>query len=155
VILVASSRPGSHREGRRRQARVADRGASAVELAILAPALLFATLLIVQFALWFDARHAALAAAQAGARVARAEAATSARWQADAQREATQYYDALGTKLLTGVQVPQPVRDQANNVYVTVTGRIAGILPWHMTIQQTAGGPVECFRPAGGGGACG
>src|SRR5229473_1457030 len=102
-----------------------DRGASAVELAII-------TAVLVGLA-----------------------AAISPRWQADAQREATQYYNALGTKLLTAVQVPPPVRDQANNVYVTVTGRLDGILPWHLTIQQTAGGPVECFRPAGGGGACG
>ena len=153
MILVVRSRPGRYQEGRR-QKWLADRGASAVELAILAPALLFATMLIVQFALWFDARHAALAAAQAGARVARAEAAANPRWGADAQQEATRYYDALGTKLLTGVHVPPPVRDGANRVYVTVTGQVAGILPWHMTIQQTAGGPVECFRAAGGGGAC-
>jgi Flp pilus assembly protein TadG len=141
--------------GRQRQFTAGDRGASAVELAILAPALLIATMLIIQFALWFDARNVALAAAQAGARVARAEAARNPGWQADAQQEATRYYNALGTKLLTGVQVPPPVRDQANNVYVTVTGQLDGILPWHMTIQRTAGGPVECFRPAGGGGACG
>jgi Flp pilus assembly protein TadG len=155
MTVAAGVRSRCRMRGRRKQPAAPDRGASAVELAILAPALLIATMLIIQFALWFEARHAALAAAQAGARVARAEAAISPRWQADAQREATQYYDALGTKLLTAVQVPPPVRDQANNVYVTVTGRLDGILPWHLTIQQTAGGPVECFRPAGGGGACG
>src|SRR5262245_59478535 len=49
-----------------------DRGASAVELAILAPGLIFISMLIVQFALWLDATHAALAAAQEGDRVARA-----------------------------------------------------------------------------------
>jgi Flp pilus assembly protein TadG len=146
-----------HAAGHTRHAhRARDAGASAVELAILAPALLFATMLIVQFALWFDARHAALAAAQAGARIAREEAAANPRWQVDAGREATTYYNALGTKLLTNVQVPPPARDQATNqVFVTVTGQLAGILPWHMTIRATVGGPVECFRPAGGGGSCG
>ena len=54
-----------------------DRGASAVELAILAPALIFASLLIVQFAIWFDARHAALAAAQQGDLVAREDASVN------------------------------------------------------------------------------
>jgi Flp pilus assembly protein TadG len=142
--------------GRRPGRRGRDRGSSAVELAILAPALLFATMLIVQFALWFNARHAALAAAQAGARIAREEAASNPRWQADARQEATAYYNALGTRLLTSVQVPPPTLDAATNqVFVTVSGQLAGIVPWHMTIQETVGGPVECFRPAGGGGACG
>jgi len=54
-----------------------ERGASAVELAILAPALIFASLLIVQFAIWFDARHAALAAAQQGDLVAREDASVN------------------------------------------------------------------------------
>lgn len=154
-------RPGARGRGARKPRgrgarRPRDAGASAVELAILAPALLFATMLIVQFALWFDARHAALAAAQAGARIAREQAAANPRWQADAIQEATMYYDALGTRLLTHVQVPPPALDRATNqVFVTVTGQLAGILPWHMTINATVGGPVECFRPAGGGGACG
>lgn len=126
-----------------------------MELAILAPALLVATMLIIQFALWFNARHAALAAAQAGARVARQEAASNPRWQADAAAEATSYYNALGTKLLTNVQVPAPSVDNVSHeVSVTVTGNLAGILPWHMTITQTVAGPVECFHPAGAGGGC-
>ena len=71
-------------------ARGNDRGASAVELAILAPALIFVSLLIVQFAIWFDARHAALAAAQQGDLVARENAATNpGGWQPLAQNAAT------------------------------------------------------------------
>ena len=54
-----------------------DRGASAVELAILAPTLIIVSLLIVQFAIWFDAQHAALAAAQQGDLVAREDAAVN------------------------------------------------------------------------------
>ena len=98
MTVAAGVRSRCRMRGRRKQPAAPDRGASAVELAILAPALLIATMLIIQFALWFEARHAALAAAQAGARVARAEAAISPRWQADAQREATQYYDAQLTR---------------------------------------------------------
>lgn len=130
-------------------------GASAVELAVLAPAMLFATMLIIQFALWFNARHAALAAAQAGARIAREEAASKPQWRADARQEAISYYDALGTRLLASVSV-QPSGDAASGrVLVTVSGQLDGILPFHMTITEMAGGPVECFRPAGQGGACG
>jgi Flp pilus assembly protein TadG len=152
-------RGGVHRGAARRWAArhgLGERGASAVELAVLAPAMLFATMLIIQFALWFNARHAALAAAQAGARIAREEAAVPNRqWQADARQEAISYYDALGTRLLTGVTV-QPSGDMAaGRVFVTVSGQLDGILPFHMTITQMAGGPVECFRPAGRGGACG
>ena len=70
-----------------------DRGASAVELAILAPALIFASLLIVQFAIWFDARHAALAAAQQGDLVAREDASVNpGGWQGLAENAATSYY---------------------------------------------------------------
>ncbi|MDR0342826.1 MAG: pilus assembly protein [Nocardiopsaceae bacterium] len=151
-----TGRPGPHPQRRAGWRRSGDRGSSAVELAVLAPVMLFATMLIVQFALWFDARHAALAAAQAGDRIARQEAASNPAWQSDARTQATSYYNALGTRLLTSVQVPPPALDRAaNQVSVTVTGRLAGVLPWHMTIAATAGGPVECFRPANGGGACG
>lgn len=154
------TRRGAVRRGAVRQwaARhgLGERGASAVELAVLAPAMLFATMLIIQFALWFNARHAALAAAQAGARIAREEAAVPNRqWQVDARQEAISYYNALGTRLLTSVTV-EPSGDVATGrVFVTVSGQLDGILPFHMTITQVAGGPVECFRPAGRGGACG
>jgi Flp pilus assembly protein TadG len=151
-----SGLPGPHPRLGLGLRRLGDSGTSAVELAVLAPLLLFATLLIVQFALWFDARHAALAAAQAGDRIARQEAASNPAWQSDAMTQATSYYNALGTRLLTSVQVPPPALDRAaNQVTVTVRGKLAGVLPWHMTIAATAGGPVECFRPANGGGACG
>jgi hypothetical protein len=43
-------------------------------------------------------------------------------------------------------------------VYVTVSGQVAvSVFPFfglHLTVSATAGGPVECFRPAGQGGAC-
>src|ERR1700748_3724658 len=81
-----------------------ERGASAVELAILAPALIFASLLIVQFAIWFDARPAALAAAQQGDLVAREDASvTPGAWQGLAESAATSYYRGLNTSLISGV----------------------------------------------------
>src|ERR1700743_1328565 len=48
-----------------------DRGSSAIELVILAPALIFVSMLVIQFALWLDANHAAPGAAQGGERAAR------------------------------------------------------------------------------------
>ena len=131
-----------------------ERGASAVELAILAPALIFASLLIVQFAIWFDARHAALAAAQQGDLVAREDAATNpGGWQALAQTAATSYYRGLNTSLISSVTA-QASRGQNGTVSVTLQGKLTGI--WPLTISETVTGPIECFRTqASQGVACG
>jgi Flp pilus assembly protein TadG len=140
--------------GRARLAIKGDRGASAVELAILAPALIFASLLIVQFAIWFDARHAALAAAQQGDLVAREDAATNpGGWQALAQTAATSYYRGLNTSLISGVTA-HASRGQNGTVSVTLQGKLTGI--WPLTISETVAGPIECFRTqASQGVACG
>jgi Flp pilus assembly protein TadG len=131
-----------------------DRGASAVELAILAPALIFASLLIIQFALWFDARHAALAAAQEGDLVAREEAfANQAGWPALAQTAATNYYQGLDTSLLSAVTAQATPGTVAETVSVTVSGKLTGV--WPLTITETVTGPIECFRTqASAGAAC-
>jgi Flp pilus assembly protein TadG len=134
-----------------------DRGASAVELAVLAPALMMLCMLIIQFGLWFNARQAALAAAQAGATVARQEAATNPGWQGAAASAATRYYRALNTKLLGGLTAVAS-GNRAGSVSVTVHGPLGySVFPFfglHLTVSATAGGPVECFRPATAGGAC-
>jgi Flp pilus assembly protein TadG len=131
-----------------------DRGASAVELAILAPALLFASLLIIQFALWFDARHAALAAAQQGDLVAREdEFVNQAGWAGLAQTAATTYYAGLDTSVLSAVTA-KAKPGQANTVSVTVKGKLTGV--WPLTITETVTGPIECFRTqVSQGAACG
>jgi Flp pilus assembly protein TadG len=136
------------------RARGNDRGASAVELAILAPALIFVSLLIVQFAIWFDARHAALAAAQQGDLVARENAATNpGGWQPLAQNAATSYYRGLDTSLISAVTA-QSAAGQDGTVSVTVRGKMTGI--WPLTISETVTGPVECFRTqVSQGAACG
>ena len=147
--------------GRRRPGRLklfgqgADRGASAVELAILAPGLIFISMLIIQFALWLDATHAALAAAQEGDRAARAAESTSTGWQQTATDVAMNYYHGLDTSVLGNVSVSQITYDAATNtVSVTVSGRLTGIFP--LNISETVSGPVECFRTAQSGGAnCG
>jgi Flp pilus assembly protein TadG len=135
----------------------AERGVSTVELAVLAPALMMVCMLIIQFGLWFNARQAAVAAAQAGAAVARQEAATSAQWRSAAQTAATRYYRELNTKLLGGLTAVAS-GNRAANVYVTVRGPLGySVFPFfglHLTVSATAGGPVECFRPANANGRC-
>ena len=129
-----------------------DRGASVVELAVLAPGLMMLCMLILQFGLWFNAREAALASAQAGATVAREEAATNAAWAANAQAAATQYFDGLQTHLL-GRLTARASGDPHANVSVTVSGPLGfsvfAFFDLKLHISATAGGPVECFRPAG------
>jgi Flp pilus assembly protein TadG len=140
------------------RAVLGDRGSSAVELAVLAPALMMICMLILQFGLWFNARQTALAAAQAGAVVARQEAASRpGRWQTDAQVTARRYYEKLNSKLLRQVNATTGTAP-GPNVYVTVSGQVAvSVFPFfglHLGVSATAGGPVECFRPASHNGAC-
>jgi Flp pilus assembly protein TadG len=129
-----------------------ERGSSAVELAVLAPALLLICMLILQFGLWFNARQAALAAAQAGALVAREQAATNPDWAGQAQGAAARYYDGLHTSLL-GRLTAHAAGNTRTAVFVTVSGPLAysvfGFFGLDLTISATAGGPVECFRPPG------
>jgi Flp pilus assembly protein TadG len=136
-----------------------DRGSSVVELAVLAPGFLMVIMLIVQFGLWFNARQAALAAAQAGAQVAREDAVVSpGGWQAEAQQASAKYYDDLNTSLLSSLTA-NAHGDPANQVYVTVSGpmgySVFNFFGIKWTITETAGGPVECFRPAALNGICG
>ena len=139
----------------RRPGPGADRGASAIELVILAPALIFVSMLVVQFALWLDATHAALAAAQEGDRAARAAESDSANWRQTATQVALNYYHGLDTSVLGNVSVSKiSVDNAANTVSVTVSGQLNGIFP--LTISETVSGPVECFRTSASGGTnCG
>jgi len=138
--------------------RRGDRGSNVVELAVLAPAFLMVIMLIVQFGLWFNARQAALAAAQAGAQVAREDAAMTAGWPALAEQASSNYYNTLNTSLLGSLKA-NAHGDPANQVFVTVSGpmgySVFNFFGIRWTITETAGGPVECFRGAADNGACG
>jgi len=118
-------------------------------------------MLIIQFALWFNARQVALAAAQAGARVAREEAATTASWQADAPAAARNYYLGLNTRLLGSLRAV-PVNDTLGGtrvVGVTVSGPLGySVFSWfhlNWNVTATVTGPVECFHPVNSAGGCG
>jgi Flp pilus assembly protein TadG len=158
----ARLRAAQPRAGRLRWARLRrgllrnDSGASSVELVILAPALIFVSMLVVQFALWLNATHAAQSAAQEGDRVAReTEFTNSASWQQTATQVALNYYHGLNTSVLGGVSVSRVSFDAAaDTVAVTVSGRLNGIFP--LPVSETVSGPVECFRTSASEGAkCG
>jgi Flp pilus assembly protein TadG len=135
-----------------------DRGSNVVELAVLAPAFFAMVMMIIQFGLWFNARQAALASAQAGAQIAREYAARTGNWNGMAEQASRNYYTDLNTKLLSSLQA-QAHGSPANQVFVTVTGPLGySVFNWFgvkWTVTETAGGPVECFRGAANGGNCG
>jgi hypothetical protein len=113
-------------------------------------------MLVVQFALWLNATHAAQSAAQEGDRVAReTEFTNSAGWQQTTTQVALNYYHGLNTSVLGGVSVSRVSFDAAaDTVAVTVSGRLNGIFP--LPVSETVSGPVECFRTSASEGAkCG
>jgi Flp pilus assembly protein TadG len=160
-------RQGSGRLRRRCRSLVdrarSDRGASAIELAILTPLLLLASFMIITFAMWFYACHCALAAAQEGDLVAREDAdnpALSGNWQDAAQSYAISFYHGLNTSALTSVSATASTAGgysladgTVQDVSVTVSGSLNWL--WSMAISETVSGPEECFHTAASGGtAC-
>jgi uncharacterized protein (UPF0333 family) len=130
-----------------------DRGANTLELALLTPVLLLVILFVVQFALVFHARHVALAAAQAAARVAREQ--RTGDWRSAATSEGVQYVNKIGPQLLTRVDAI-PEEDVAQHVRgVTVVGDAIPVVPFfRFHVSEHSGGPVECYRPDNTLGQC-
>jgi hypothetical protein len=129
----------------------ADTGMTAIEFVFLTPVLFFMIFATVQFALYFFADHVAQAAAQAGARKARAEAdANPGSWQAEANATADSYIQQLGPQLLEGVNV-QPVTPAVHQVGLRITAHVPSVFPGlDLTVDALSQGPVERFVPDGG-----
>lgn len=142
----SESTPACRTAGRRTRSK--DRGASAIELALLTPIILLTITAAVQFALLFHARHVALAAAQEGARVARTTTGPS--WQDAAVRRANTYIDLIGPRLLEERRVtPIAAGDDRG---VQVRGHAVNVLPFlELLVVERSSGPRECFRPDDGG----
>jgi Flp pilus assembly protein TadG len=119
----------------------ADRGSAAVELVLLTPLLMVCVLVVVQLALWQHARHVLLAAAQEGARAARAQGATAE----DGRVRARDYILQIGPDLVTHptIQVDRSV----DLVTVRIRGQAVNIVPGvPLQVTATSVGPVERFR---------
>jgi Flp pilus assembly protein TadG len=135
---------GAGRGGAGGGAGRSDRGMTAIEFVFLTPVLFFMIFATVQFGLYFFADHVAQAAAQAGARKARAEANDNPAWAADATQVAHDYVQQLGPQLLTSPHVHP--RKTGTSVSVRVTGRVPMIFPgmrFHVT--EKSQGPIERF----------
>jgi Flp pilus assembly protein TadG len=134
------------RAGPEREQR--DRGASSIELVLLAPLVILSILLVGQFAMWYQARHVAIAAAQAGARVAR-DTTQGLPWEGPATTAAQGYAQQLGGSLLQGSSARAVSTGNVRGV--EVVGTAPSIIPipgLTFRIDETSEGPTECFRPS-------
>jgi hypothetical protein len=129
-----------------------ERGASAIELAMLTPLLIIVIAGTIQFAMLYHARHVALAAAQAGARVARATAGDpGANWREPARTKTFDYLRAIGPNLLeapTAQPLERIVGGQPVDVGIQVRGTAVRVIPFlTLTVTEQSRGPVERFIP--------
>lgn len=118
-----------------------ERGSAAVELVLLTPLLMVCVLVVVQFALWQHARQVLLAAAQEGARAARAHGGS----EEDGRARALGYIEQIGPDLVSApaVEVDRGV-DIAS---VRIRGQAVNIVPGlALRVTAVSAGPVERFR---------
>ncbi|MGW7296564.1 TadE family protein [Streptomyces sp. NPDC054829] len=128
-----------------------DSGMTAIEFVLLTPVLFFMIFATVQFALYFFADHVAQAAAQAGARKARATAdAQPGAWRGEARTVVDSYIDQLGPSLVLSPDVTM-LQPEQNTVGVEITARVPSVFPGlNLTVHAQSAGPVERFVPEEG-----
>lgn len=128
-----------------------DSGMTAIEFVFLTPFLFFMIFMTVQFALYFFADHVAQAAAQAGARKARASAdANPGGWEGKADATVKSYIQQLGPQLVVDPKIVI-ARPNPNTVSVEISAHVPSVFPgFSMEIHAQSSGPVERFVPDGG-----
>lgn len=128
-----------------------DSGMTAIEFVLLTPVLFFMIFATVQFALYFFADHVAQAAAQAGARTARAEADENpGGWRVEARDVVDSYIRQLGPQLVLEPDVDM-LQPEQNTVGVEITAKVPSVFPGlNLTVHAQSQGPVERFVPEGG-----
>ena len=141
--LAASAAPPARRGCARRRVagrwRRVDDGYSVVEVVITFPVLMLLVMGVVQFALFWHARHVAEAAAQNGLRSARGYASTAELGQQDAQS----YLAQVAPRLLRHPTVE--VQRTPTTVTVRVHAGVLSVVPLGLAVDETAVGPVERF----------
>ncbi|MGW6544719.1 TadE family protein [Streptomyces massasporeus] len=134
------------RAARERAATRGDSGMTAIEFVLLTPVLFFMIFATVQFALYFFADHVAQAAAQAGARKARATADEQpGAWRGEARDVVDSYIRQLGPQLVLSPDVTM-VQPEQNTVGVEIEARVPTVFPGlDLTVHARSAGPVERF----------
>ncbi|WP_128375965.1 TadE/TadG family type IV pilus assembly protein [Streptomyces cavernae] len=127
-----------------------DSGMTAIEFVLLTPVLFFMIFATVQFALYFFADHVAQAAAQAGARKARATADEQpGAWRGEARDVVDSYIQQLGPQLVLAPEVVM-LQPEPNTVGVEITARVPSVFPGlDLTVHAQSAGPVERFVEEG------
>lgn len=123
-----------------------ERGAVSLgQMVVIAPALLFGLMLIVQAGLYFHARNVVEQAAQEGAAEARAFDGD----EASARQRALNFLSALGDRALTNRDVA--VNRGPETASVTVSGEVISLVPFvSWSVSESASGPVERYVPPTG-----
>ncbi|MFD5627758.1 MULTISPECIES: TadE family protein [unclassified Streptomyces] len=124
---------------------------TAIEFVLLTPVLFFMIFATVQFALYFFADHVAQAAAQAGARKARATADEQpGAWRGEARDVVDSYIRQLGPQLVLSPTVTM-LQPEQNTVGVEITAKVPTVFPgFDLTVHAQSSGPVERFVPEEG-----
>jgi Flp pilus assembly protein TadG len=126
----------THRYRRPRQ----DSGALTLSYVIIVPVFLLFLMVIIQVALWFLARSAALAAAREGVDAARVQPVS----MAAGVQAARSFARTSGAGYLLSPRA-YPYRT-ATTIVITVTGTVPSLVPWlPINVTQVAQAPVERF----------
>jgi len=139
------SRPGRLKDWWRGRRWREDRGDTSIQMAIIFPFVLLATVAVIQVSMWYYARQIALTAAREGLTAARAYESSPADGAAQAR-------DVLGRTAgdsLRGYSVVAGSNGQ--RVRVQVSGTAMSMIPGVSGLQvtQTASGPVERWTVPG------
>ncbi|MFE1840698.1 TadE/TadG family type IV pilus assembly protein [Streptomyces sviceus] len=123
-----------------------DRGDTSIQMAIIFPFVLLATVAVIQASMWYYARQIALTAAREGLTAARA-------YEANPADGATRARDVLGRTAgdsLRGYSVF--ASSDGQRVRVQVSGTALSMIPGlsGLQITQSASGPVERWTVPGG-----
>jgi Flp pilus assembly protein TadG len=125
-----------------------ERGTAALELAVVAPALMLLVLGILQFGLWYHAQNVVEAAALEGARVAAAE-------QGSAEAGRARALEVLRQGLGQAADQEATAYIGSEAAVVRVTAQLRGLLPIpglsSFPLSSEASVFRERFRPAGEG----
>lgn len=121
-------------------------GDVALEMVLLAPIIIFMIFVVIQFALWYHARHVVTVAAQEGARVARAANTSAAAAERAGRDRAYAFIDTLGGSIVEDPNVV--VNRGVATVTVRVTGTAIHIVPGlRLQVRGQSAGPIERFVP--------
>jgi Flp pilus assembly protein TadG len=132
----------------RRAAERGDRGASAIELSIVAPVILLLIFFTVQVALWLYGRNVALQAAREGVSTLRLVGenedipAAESRTEADTEAYATK----VGAQSLLKPLATARFNETTGRVRVTVTGHVVSLVGLDLTVSRSATGEIERFE---------